>query len=65
MQADLHEFEASLVYRVNQGQPGLCYTEQPFFEISKPKRLRVTMSKHIMDIIKVLNIINFYLIYIF
>jgi hypothetical protein len=28
-QIDLCEFEVSLVYKGNPGQPGLCYTEKP------------------------------------
>jgi hypothetical protein len=31
-QADLCEFEASLVYKVSPVQPGLCYTEKPCLE---------------------------------
>jgi hypothetical protein len=29
---DLCEFEASLVYKMSLGYPGLCYTEKPCLE---------------------------------
>jgi hypothetical protein len=31
-QADLSEFEVSLVYKANPRELGLCYTEKPFLE---------------------------------
>jgi hypothetical protein len=35
-QADLCEFEASLVYKVSPGQPALCNTEKPVSEKKNP-----------------------------
>ena len=44
-QADLCEIKASLVYKVNPGQPGLCYTEKPY--LKKQNKHRKERNKEI------------------